>query len=58
MNSTLWKIRCNLNPKAQAHQQLVVNVVLLKLCPEVYQSRYNLSPIRFKQDTIHTATLP
>ena len=34
------------------------NAVLLKLRPELYQSRYNPSAIKFKQDTIHTAKLP
>jgi len=36
----------------------VVNAVLLKLRPELYQSRYNQSAIKVKQDTIHTATIP
>ena len=36
----------------------IVNAVLLKLRPELYQSRYNLSAIKVKQDTIQAATLP
>ena len=34
----------------------VVNAVLLKLRPELYQSGNNLSAIKVKQDTIHRAT--
>ena len=33
----------------------VVNVLLLKLRPELYQSRYNPSPFKVKQHMIHTA---
>ena len=34
----------------------VVNAVLLKLCLELYQSRYNPSVMNINKDTIHMAT--
>ena len=35
----------------------VVNAILLKLCLELYQSRYNPSAMNINQDTIHMATI-
>ena len=40
------------------HTIHVVNAVLLKVRPNLYQPRYNLSAMNIKQNTINTATIP
>ena len=46
---------CTLDTKPKKASLGCCNAVLLKLCPELYQSMYNPFAMNIKQDTIHMA---
>ena len=56
-------IQGSLDKKKQFEQKInylgrfVVNAVLLRVHPRMYQSRYNPSAVNIKQNIIHTATI-
>ena len=56
--NTIWKmIFLCVNISFFKLFECTVNAELLKLCPKLYQSRYNLSDIKVDQDKIHRATI-